>query len=102
MKRNEILESIEEFKARRKTLIESQYHLVPKLLERLKRHSSGCARKRYVIFGFITAFRHAESIERFYKTAEFYGFQQACKHAAVMHQGYDVRVPLAAIGRKEK
>ena len=102
MERNEILESVEKFKARRKTLIESQYHLVPKLIEKLKIHSSGCAGKRYVISGFITAFRHAENIERFNKTAEFYGFQRACKHNAVIHPGYDVRVHLGVIGRKEK
>ena len=102
MKRNETVESIEEFKARRKALIESQNYLVPKILEKLKMHSPCCAKRRYVIAGFINAFRHAESIEQFNKMAEFYGFQQACKHNAVIHAGYDVRVPLAAIRRKEK
>ena len=100
MKRNEIVESIEEFKARRKALIESQNHLVPKILEKLKIYGPCYAKKRYIIAGFINAFRHAESIERFYEMAEFYGFQHACKHDAVMHPGYDVRVPLAAIRKK--
>ena len=102
MKRNKDIESPEEFKARRKVLIGSQNHLVPKILEKLEMHGSCCAKKRYVIAGFINAFRHAGSIERFCKTAEFYGFQQACKHNAIIHPGYDVRVPLAAIGRTEK
>ena len=39
MKRNETVESIEEFKARRKALIESQNYLAPKILEKLKMHS---------------------------------------------------------------
>ena len=102
MKRNENLESAEEFKARRKILIESQYHLIPKTLERLRIHCPVYAKKRYVIAGFITAFRQSKSIERFYKTADFYGFQRACKHNAVTHPGYDVRVPLAAIRRKDR
>jgi len=100
MKRDEKLESAEEFKARCKTLIESQYHLIPKILGRLNMHSPGCAKRRCVIAGFITAFRHSESLERFYETAEFYGFQRACKHNAAVHPGYDVRVPLAAVRRK--
>ena len=102
MKRNEKLESSEEFKARRRTLVERLYHLTPGLLKRLKMHSPGCAKKRYVTAGFITAFRHSESVDRFYKTAEFYGFQRACKHYAVTHPGYDAKVPLAAIGRKDR
>ena len=103
MKRNETVESIEKFKARRKALIESQNYLGPKILEKLKMHCPCCAKRRYVIAGFINAFRHAERIEQFNKMAEFYGFQQACKHNAVIHAGYDdVRVPLAAIRRKEK
>ena len=102
MKRNKDIESPEEFKARRKVLIGSQNHLVPKILEKLEMHGSCCAKKRYVIAGFITAFRRAENIEQFNKTAEFYGFQQACRHNAVVNSGYGAEVPLAAIGRKEK
>lgn len=101
MNRDPNLETAAEFKARRRKLIASRCPLVPAILERLSRFPC-CARRRYVVAGFLQAFRNAETREEFHKTAEFYGFQRACKHHAVMHCFGGAEVPLAALGRKRQ
>ncbi|MBO4305329.1 MAG: hypothetical protein J6A21_12160 [Lentisphaeria bacterium] len=87
-------------KAWRKSLLQSQCGSIPAILAKLKRHCPRYARKRYVVAGFLLAFRHAKSAEHFYASAPFYGFQRVCRHASFMNPWPGAKVPRSAVGGK--